>query len=126
MEPMVTTKRVLIRLHMYPTDNNDEKMSNKYKKIFSCITIVLLFIVALTGLIGTLTFYFVHLSIDLQQSLLAIIPAASMFNMAYNIVAAFSLRYKTQRIFTQLSAIYGASMCILMSAYVFLSIVFTC
>lgn len=110
MEPLATTKRVLIWLHMYPIDDNDDKTSNKWK-IFSRIIIAQFFTVVSIAVIGTLTFSFKFMSIDLQKSLLALIPAAAMFNIAYNIVATIFLRYKTKRIFTHLSAIYSASEC---------------
>lgn len=107
MEPLVTTKQVLIRLYMYPAQNAD-RMSIKWK-IFSHIFVALLFTVAFTGLMGTLTYYFEFMSIDLQQSLLALIPAAALFNSAYNIVQAILLRFKTKQIFIQLSDIYKDS-----------------
>lgn len=113
MEPLVTTKRVLIRLDMYPADD-DDKTSIKWK-IFSRIIIASFFMHSLIGLIGTLTASYRLMSIDLQQSLLALISVTAIFNIAYNIVASLFLRNKTKRIFTQLSAIYGASKCIKLS-----------
>lgn len=117
MEPLVTTERVLIRIHMCPADD-DDKISNKWKT-FSRISIVLFFIVALTAFLGTLAFFIEFVSIDLQRALLALIPVAGTFNLAYVILAAFFLRYKTKRIFTQLSAIYSASTCILVVRFRF-------
>lgn len=108
MESLAPTKRLLIRLHMCAFDDNDDKISDKWKS-FSRIIIALLFIMDLSGLIGTLAFSFGHMSIDLQRSLFALLPAASLLNSIFYIVAAFFLRYKIKRIFAQLSAIHSAS-----------------
>lgn len=107
MEPLVTTKLVLIRLYMYPAHGADS-ISSRWK-IFSHTIVAVLLAVSLTGLAGTLTFYFEFMSIDLQQSLLALIPAGALFNSAYNLVAAIVLRYKTKHIFELLSDIYRSS-----------------
>lgn len=109
MEPLIKTKHTLIWLHMYPTDDeNDDKTSNK-RKMFSRIIIGVLFIVALLAMIAALTFSLKLVSVDLQQSLLAVIPAVSAFNAAYEISAGLLLRSKIKRIFTKLSKIYSDS-----------------
>lgn len=105
MEPLVTIKLVLIRFQMYPAD--DGEISNKWK-IGGRLIMTSFFLAEFSGSIGSLIFVFKIISIDLQQSLLALMPASALINSLYSIVVALLLRQKAKQIFMQLSAIYDA------------------
>lgn len=112
MEPLSKTKQTLIWLHMYPIDDNDDDDDDQWfnkRAIFSRIIIAELFIGASLASIAAVTFSVELASMDLQQSLLAVIPAVSFFNVAYDIVAGLLLRNKIKQIFTKLSEIYSTS-----------------
>lgn len=117
MEPLVKTKNTLIWIHMYPADDeNDDQMANKPRTL-SRIIIAAFFIISVLSMIASLTFSLELMSVDLQQSLLALIPAASTFNLTYDILAGLFLRHKIKRIFTKLSTIYNDSeYCLLVSS----------
>lgn len=109
MEPLVKTKHTLIWVHMYPIDENCAHQKSNKRETFSRIIIAMFFIVSLTSMVGSFAFSFKIMSMDMQESLLALIPAASNFNVAYDIVAGLLLRNEIKQIFTKLSAIYSAS-----------------
>lgn len=109
MEPLATLKRGLIRLQMYPADDAEyDKMSHSWK-IFNRIVTAVLFILAVLAVIASSTSSLELVSVDLQRSLLALLPVISLFNAAYIIAATLLLRHKIKRIFVKLSAIYDAS-----------------
>lgn len=109
MEPLATLKRELICLQMYPTDDaENDKVSNSWKTFNRIVTSVL-FVLAVLAMIASSTSSREHMSIDLQRSLLALIPAISFFNAAYIIAATLLLRRKIKRIFLKLSTIYDTS-----------------
>ena len=110
MQPLGTTKRILIALSLYPT-NNANDASNKCQISLRTVFPIVLFISTLAGLASEMGFVWKYAATNLDECLFSFMASIMSIGSVYTIIIAFSLRHRIPFIFDNLSAIYEASEC---------------
>lgn len=107
MKPLVTSKKVLILLCMCP----DDKSFSIWKKIIRVVFAVMVFVLNAWVVEAHFSFFLKFMSINLAESLYAIMYAIAFFAPVYGMIIIFLLRNQIGCIFKNLSVIYDASKC---------------
>lgn len=105
MEPLVTTKRVLVWLWMCPADEN----SSKWKKIACYIFALAIFVLNLLHIIVYIIFVTESMSIDFERSLFAAMLSIYVCGIQFITIFAFAFQQKIDHILKKLSNIYRYS-----------------
>lgn len=104
MEPLSTTKWVMMWLCMYPSKSS----STRNKTLFKLVGVTI-FGINLCSVVVCIAFIWKNVTTDLIASLFALLGAATFSSSLYTIPIAFFLRNQACTIFEQLSAIYETS-----------------
>lgn len=102
MEPLSTTKRMLIWLCMYPAHES----SSRWRKTVYCAFGLTIFGINLFTLLVHLAFFIKFVSSDVFGSVFAFMAMDAVTAMCYTMVIAFIMRHQIQNIFEQLTKIY--------------------
>lgn len=105
MKPLVTNKRVLTWLCVYPADRTTSSTMKLAYVIFSCVV----FFGILISLIASWAFFLKYASIDLEVALFAASQIAAASGILYAIIMTLFSRRKLTAIFLKLNEIYDAS-----------------
>lgn len=105
MQPLTTNKQILIWLSAYPVDETN----SKWKKIACGIFSVLVFFGNLSALAASVAYFMKFMSIDLGESLCALLQISGFGSSLFMMLIAVILRHKIKNIFEQLSEIYEMS-----------------
>lgn len=104
MEPLITSRKCLVWLYVYPADES----SSKWQKLAHA-TFATYIIVALIGVVAACyAFSWKFASIDLGKSVYAFMLVFDQFTAIYAVLAGFLLRHKFGKIFDNLTTIYQA------------------
>lgn len=105
-EPLVTNRRCLTWLCVYPPDESTSRWERIFHNIFFATTLA----VQIGTVAAYLVFSWKFASIHASQSVLAFMGAVMSFNVAYMaLVGRLLLGHKIRSIFDHLSTIYKAS-----------------
>lgn len=106
MEPLVTTRRCLIWLCIYPANES----TSQWQKLAHTISATTALTGLICGFVSSLVFSWKYVSIDLGRSMFAFTFAAAEFTAIYMaLVGMILMRRKICTIFDKLSTIYKAS-----------------
>lgn len=105
MEPLKTTKRVLIWLYMCPTEGN----LSRRQKIAHFLFASVIFMVDFAALPPQLTLLFKSMKTNLAEALFALMSVIAIVGTIYAMTSAYRSRQEIGKTFTDLSAIYRAS-----------------
>lgn len=106
MEPLLTAKRVLILLSIYPVDI---EATSKWKKMARIVIPLACLFTTLCMIAACAAFIFKFISTNLPDCLYSFMIATLYINSMYIMLTAFAGRRKMSRIFEQLSEIYEDS-----------------
>lgn len=101
MEPLATTKRILIWICMLPIENPSRRM-----RIARIVFVVMLFLITLFAMYTYIAFIVENVSTHLEDALLTFMTFVSCAGYIYAMIVAFFTRYRVPAIFQQLSTIY--------------------
>lgn len=104
MLPLPTNQRVLTWLCIRPM-NTDE---NRWKKLFYIMFSITFVSIDLTALFSSIAFFFINISIDLEESLYALFQISAFSGLTYMCIVAFLLRNEITVFLGTLSQIYDA------------------
>ena len=104
-EPLVTNRRVLTWLCVYPSERTTTKSQQLAYLAFSFIV----FTGILSSLIASVAFFIKHVSTDLEVALYAVSQIAAAASILYAILMTYFQRRGIATIFQQLAAIYERS-----------------
>lgn len=105
MEPLVTTKQVLMWLGAIPFEKN----ISKRKRQLSTIFVFLCFLSQLCTFAAGMAYVIKFISINFERSLYEVCASLAFLTMMYVFVVAMFMRQKTLGIFEELSAIHAQS-----------------
>lgn len=105
MEPLVTARRILTWLSMYPA----EKSSNKWKRIVYTAFSLILVVCALCEFVSLLTFILKYISINFEECLFTLVVCIAFINIIYAMITSFFSRHLIPSIFEELTLIHEAS-----------------
>lgn len=103
MDPLVTTKRILIWMCMYPA----EKLS-RWRSAARIAFVVMQFCITLFAVSAYMAFIVENIATDLENVLLTFMAFVACSNLIYVMIVAFFVRHQVPSIFKQLSNIYAA------------------
>lgn len=101
----MTNKKVLILLCMCPPD----KSTSVEKKIICTAFALMLFILNVMVMEVHFSYFLKYFSINLAESLYALMYAIAFFGVSYGMISIFFVRKQFGGIFKKLAAIYSAS-----------------
>lgn len=105
MKPLATNQRVLTWLNLHPADETAKRMEKAaYALVYLTIAVVYLTLFA-----SSVMYFLKFISVDLKESLAAVIQIAPAISLLNAMVFTFLLRNKTAAVFKKLSDIYEAS-----------------
>lgn len=104
MIPLKTNRRVLIWFCVHPPAEETSKQKRLAYAVFTIFTLT----INLLSTAADAAYFYRFMSIDLEDSLMALLQLFGNATMAYVIVAMFVLRHKIHTIFNNLSQIYEA------------------
>lgn len=102
MRPLELNRRILIWMCVYPCDEN----TTRWKRLAYILFSILIFVLNAIGLIFSTAYFIKYVSIDLEQSLFALLQAVGEANMVYILIITFILRHKITAMLKSLSKIY--------------------
>lgn len=105
MEPLVTTKRVLMWLGAIPFEKDISKRNRQLSTIFVFVS----FLSQLCTFAAGMTFVAKFISINFERSLYEVCASLAFLTMMYVFVVAMFMRPKTLAIFEELAAIHAKS-----------------
>lgn len=106
MKPLATSQRVLTWLCLLPPDNNISEWTKRSYMAFALAIIV----GALVLLVSSIMYVVKFISIDFQDTSIAISAGFGAVAMVNSIIVAIYLRHKIPPMFEQLSRIYEKCM----------------
>lgn len=105
MEPMITTKKALMWICVYPADGN----TNNWGKPVNILYLSTILAFQCSGLGFSIACFMKYWSIDLEKSLYSPIQIATTLSSVYSLCIAVLLRDKILIMFNNLTKIYRAS-----------------
>lgn len=102
MKPLVTAKRMLTWLSVFPIDKNVSITKRLGYMSFTAIILTCL----LSAMISSSVFFVKYISIDLQQSLYAVLHLTLVVQALYMYAVIYRMRNKTKLAFEHLTNIY--------------------
>lgn len=102
MQPLETNCRILVWMCVYPCDENTTIWMRSAHILFS----VFIFVMNTTGFVFSGAYFVKYVSIDLEQSLFALLQTVGEANMLYILAITFILRHKITAMMRSLSRIY--------------------
>lgn len=105
MKPLVTNRRVLTWLCVYPADATTSKLKQLAYILFSLIV----FAGILSSLMASIAFFWKYVLVDLEVALYAVSQIAAAASILYAIVMTLFSRQGITNIFQKLTKIYETS-----------------
>lgn len=102
IKPLETNRRVLIWLCMFLPDETASKREKLTYIVFTVCGVCTI----LSMLAASVTFFVKFVSIDLEESLYALVKISAYLCLTYMMIVVFILRHKISDIFEKLSTIY--------------------
>lgn len=105
MEPLATTRRIMVWLCMYPAN---ESATPQQKLAYATHTSVILFF-HLVSFVASLVFCVKYVSIDFNGAIFAFMIGIGELGLIYYLIVAVLMRHQIESIFSSLSTIYESS-----------------
>lgn len=105
MEPLPTTRRMMVWLCMCPANESATHRQNVGYIAHTLVVLIICLISITTGLAYCLKF----ISIDFDGAIFGFMAAIAEFGIIYELIVALGMRYHIANIFTSLSTIYKTS-----------------
>lgn len=103
MIPLKTNRRVLTWFCVYPP----ERYASQLKRFLYKCSGLFAFAVLVAGTLGSIAFIIKNISIDLENSLFALMTTVGNVSMVYMVAATYIIRRKIVAIFDSLTKIYN-------------------
>lgn len=105
MQPLPTTRRMLMCLSMCSVDESSNSMQ---KKIYVAFTLTILFSNVICFM-TSLTYCLKFISINFNGAVFGFMIAVGLFGLIYTFIIAISMRHRMDGVITSLSTIYNCS-----------------
>lgn len=105
MQPLETTKRILVWIYMYP--DAESSYTLLWKTTARTSVILLHLSMTLCSIVACLTYIIKNVSTNLESCLFTFMAFNTFCGIIYVIIVAFFVRHRVPLIFDQFSAIYG-------------------